>query len=260
LRVATADGGVVSTDRAFVATCTCAFVVFAAATIAWCGSMDGGMAMPGGWTMSMAWMRMPGQTWADAAATFMGMWIVMMVAMMLPSLVPMLVRWRRGPTAPDEALGACTLVAVAGYFLVWTLVGAGAYPVGVAIGAATMRWDAVARAVPLATGVALVLAGWFQQTAWKRAQLAACLHDSACAAPPARQSAWRDGVRMGIACARCCAGWMAVLLVTGVLDVGAMTAVAAGITAERWSARADVARATGLLVTALGIVAIVRAL
>jgi predicted metal-binding membrane protein len=40
--------------------------------------------------MSMAWMRMSGQTWPVAAASFFGMWSVMMVAMMLPSLVPML--------------------------------------------------------------------------------------------------------------------------------------------------------------------------
>ena len=46
--------------------------------------------MPGGWSMSMAWMRMPGQTWPGAAASFLAMWAVMMVAMMLPSLVPML--------------------------------------------------------------------------------------------------------------------------------------------------------------------------
>ena len=46
------------------------------------------MATPGGWTMSMAWMRMPGKTWPGAAASFVGMWVVMM----LPSLAPML--WR----------------------------------------------------------------------------------------------------------------------------------------------------------------------
>jgi len=44
------------------------------------------MTMPGGWMMSMAWMRLPGQSWPGAAASFLGMWIVMMVAMMLPSL------------------------------------------------------------------------------------------------------------------------------------------------------------------------------
>jgi len=32
--------------------------------------------MPGGWTMSMAWVRMPGQSWPVAAASFLGMWVV----------------------------------------------------------------------------------------------------------------------------------------------------------------------------------------
>jgi hypothetical protein len=44
------------------------FAASAALTIAWCASMSamGEMPMPGGWTMSMAWMRMPGQTWPGA--------------------------------------------------------------------------------------------------------------------------------------------------------------------------------------------------
>jgi hypothetical protein len=37
-------------------------------------SAMGEMPTPGGWTMSMAWMRMPGQTWPGAAASFLGMW------------------------------------------------------------------------------------------------------------------------------------------------------------------------------------------
>ena len=68
------------------------FVASAAVTIVWCASMSsmGGMSMPGGWTMSMTWMRMPGQSWPGAAASFLGMWIVMMIAMMLPSIAPTL--------------------------------------------------------------------------------------------------------------------------------------------------------------------------
>jgi hypothetical protein len=67
-----------------------------AAVTSWCASMSAmcEMPMPGGWTMSMAWMRMPGQTWTGVAASFLGMWVVMMVAMMLPSFVPMLLRHR----------------------------------------------------------------------------------------------------------------------------------------------------------------------
>ena len=58
-------------------------------------SAMGKMAMPGGWTMSMAWMRTPGQTGSGAAASFLGMWVEMVVAMMLPSLVPMLWHYRQ---------------------------------------------------------------------------------------------------------------------------------------------------------------------
>ena len=89
--------------------------------------------MPGGWTMSMAWMRMPGQSWTGAAATFLGMWVVMMAAMMLPSLVPMLTRYRQAVAATGETrLGRPTALAGAGYFAVWTAFGMAAFPLGVA--------------------------------------------------------------------------------------------------------------------------------
>jgi hypothetical protein len=47
----------------FIAVCVLAFVAGVAATAYFCRSMCGDMEMPGGWTMSMMWMRMPGQTW-----------------------------------------------------------------------------------------------------------------------------------------------------------------------------------------------------
>jgi len=85
--------------RAFFCVSALLFAASVAVTIVWCASMSamGKMPMPGGWTMSMSmtWMRMPGQTWLSAAASFLGMWVVMMVAMMLPSLVPMLWRYRQ---------------------------------------------------------------------------------------------------------------------------------------------------------------------
>jgi predicted metal-binding membrane protein len=65
------------------------FVTSALITIVWSTSMSamGEMLMPGDWSMSMTWTQMPGQTWPGAAASFLGMWVVMMLAMMLPSLV-----------------------------------------------------------------------------------------------------------------------------------------------------------------------------
>ena len=114
------------------------FAASAAATIVWCAAMAGGMAempMPGGWTMSMAWMRMPGQSWLGAAASFMGMWLVMMVAMMLPSLAGMLMSYRRSPHRLGRARLWATMLAGAGYFAVWMLVGAAVYPLGIALAA-----------------------------------------------------------------------------------------------------------------------------
>src|SRR5687768_16430294 len=74
-------------QHAFFGVSALLFAVSATLTTVWCASMSAMDAMPmtGGWTMSMAWMRMPGQTWPGAAASFLGMWVVMMVAMMLPS-------------------------------------------------------------------------------------------------------------------------------------------------------------------------------
>ena len=110
----------VSAERRFLGASALLFTGSAVATAGWCGSMSamGGMEMPGGWTMSMAWMAMPGQTWPGAAASFLGMWTVMMVAMMLPSLVPMLGCYRRAVSGAGEArLGLLTAVAGVGYYL-----------------------------------------------------------------------------------------------------------------------------------------------
>jgi predicted metal-binding membrane protein len=86
-----------TSERVFFGVSALLFVASAAVAIVWCGSMSamGEMPMPGGWTMSMAWMRMPGQTWLGSAAAFLGMWAVMMLAMMLPSLIPMLSRYAK---------------------------------------------------------------------------------------------------------------------------------------------------------------------
>ena len=69
-------GTTLSSERAFLGVSALVFAAGLAATIACSASMSamGEMAMPGGWTMSMAWMRMPGQTWPNAAMSFLAMW------------------------------------------------------------------------------------------------------------------------------------------------------------------------------------------
>src|SRR6266567_2418693 len=118
-------------QHAFFGVSALIFACSIAVTILWCRSMSamGGMRMPGGWTMSIAWMRMPGQTWPGTAAAFLGMWVVMMVAMMLPSLVPMLWRYRQAVGRTGETrLGRLTAIVGVAYFFVWTVFGMAAFP------------------------------------------------------------------------------------------------------------------------------------
>jgi len=72
------------------ATAFCVFLLAAGFTLYAVRGMSGEMKMPGGWTMSMMWMVMPGWTLWSTAAMFLGMWQAMMIAMMLPSSWPML--------------------------------------------------------------------------------------------------------------------------------------------------------------------------
>ncbi|MEP6941301.1 MAG: DUF2182 domain-containing protein [Betaproteobacteria bacterium] len=252
-------------QHAFFGISALLFVASAAITIGWCASMSAmsGMAMPGGWTMSMAWMRMPGQTWPGAAASFLGMWIVMMVAMMLPSLVPMLRRYRQAVGRRGRTrLGRLTARVGAGYFLVWTIFGMVAFPLGVALAAVEMQQPALARAVPIAVGVVVLIAGALQFSAWKARHLACCREapGSGRALPADAGTAWRHGLRLGLHCSYCCSGLMVILLVVGVMDLRAMAVVAAAITVERLAPAGErVARATGAVVIGAGLLLIAQA-
>jgi predicted metal-binding membrane protein len=252
-------------ESAFLATCAALFLASAGGTAYWCGSMDGDdMPMPGGWIMSMAWMKMPGQTWLGAAVSFIGMWILMMAAMMLPALAPMLLKYRRSIREFDETrLGWLTALAGAGYFFVWAIIGIAVYPLGVGLAAAEMQWSALARCVPIATGVVLLLVGCVQFTAWKARQLKCC-RDAPCYArslPPDARGAWRHGIHLGLHCSRCCAGFMIVLLMAGVMDLAAMAIVTVAIAFERLAPLPErAARIAGFVIAAAGFFVIAQAM
>src|SRR5438309_11243037 len=176
-------------------------------------------------------MPMPG-----AAGSFLCMWVVMVVAMMLPSLVSMLWRYRPAVGRPGEAcLGRLTALVGVGYFFVWTVFGMAAFPLSVALAAVEMQQPALARAVPIAVGVVVLMAGSLQLTAWKARHLAYCREapGRGRTLPADAGTAWRHGLRLGLHCSQCCAGLMALLLFIGVMDLRAMAIVAAAITVER---------------------------
>ena len=254
-----------ASERAFFGVSALLFAASAAVTIVWCGSMSsmGGMPMSGGWTMSMAWMRMPGQTWPGAAATFLGMWIVMMVAMMLPCLLPALWRYRQAVGRTGEAYpGRLPALLGVGYFFAWTVFGMAAFPLGVALAAVEMRQPALARGVPIAVGVVVLIAGALQFSAWKARHLACCREapGRVRTLPADAGTAWRYGLRLGLHCSFCCAGLMTILLVIGVMDLRAMAVVAVAITVEHLAPSGErVARAIGAVVIGAGLFLIVRA-
>jgi predicted metal-binding membrane protein len=253
-----------ASQQAFLGVSALIFAASATVTIAWCASMSamGEMPMPGGWTMSMAWVRMPGQTWPGAAASFLGMWVVMMVAMMLPSLVPMLWHYREAVGRESETrLGLLTALVGMGYFFVWTAFGITAFPLGVALAAVEMRQPALARAVPIAVGGMVLMAGFLQLTAWKARHLACCREAPGRGMLPSDAgTAWRHGLRLGLHCSSCCAGLTAVLLVIGVMDLRAMAVVGAATTIERLAPAGErVARAIGAAVVGGGLFLIGRA-
>jgi predicted metal-binding membrane protein len=252
-------------ERAFLGVSALLFAASAAMTIVWCASMAsmGEMPMPGGWTMSMAWMPMCGQTWLGAAAPLLGMWVAMMVAMMLPSLVPMLWRYRQAVDRTGETrLGRLTALVGAGYFFVWAVLGMAVFPLGVALAAVEMQQPELARAIPIGVGVVVLIAGALQLTAWKAHRLACCREapGRGRTLPADAGTAWRHGLRLGLHCSYCCAGLTAILLVIGVMDLRAMAVVTAAITVERLASAGErVARAIGAVVIGAGVLLIARA-
>jgi predicted metal-binding membrane protein len=230
---------------AFIAVCVLAFVGSVAATIRFCRSMCCEVEMPGGWTMSMMWMRMPGRTWFASSAGFLLMWLTMMVAMMMPSELPSFLRTKRGSVSLS--------VMAAGYFAVWLAVGAGIYLLGVAFAAVAVRWETFSRAVPVLSGAALILAGASQFSRWKMPGLLRCRSPFGCSTScPEREGDFRLGCKQGAACCLCCAGPTLILTVLGMMNPFVIVGVAGVIAAEKMLPRPEVvARLVGISAIAL---------
>jgi predicted metal-binding membrane protein len=188
-------------------------------------------------------------------------WVVMMGAMMFPSIAPMVIvynrvhvrRRDRGGFAPAGA----TAVFVAGYLISWTAFGLFAYALFAFVKSLSIdsfSWDEGGKY--LAGGVVLA-AAVYQLTPLKDV----CL--SKCRSPLSfLMGSWNDGyggaLQMGIShggwCIGCCWALMAALFALGVMSVGWMVFVAALIATEKmlpWKAVAN--RSIALLLVVLGL-------
>jgi len=227
------------------------------------------MPILGAAAMPMTWMPMCGQSWLGAAASFLGMWTLMMAAMMLPSLLPVLWRYRRSTGRAGR--GSATLVTVpvaGGYLLAWSLLGAALYPLGTAAMALLARLPAPGSVLSVGAGLTVALAGVLQLSSWKASELACCrtqgyreLTQCGCVTPLDAMTAWRDGLRAGLHCIRCCAGVTAALLVTGLMNGPVMLAAAVAINLERLAPAGErIARVVGVAMIGAGVLLTANAL
>jgi predicted metal-binding membrane protein len=247
----------------FILACAAAFIISVAATVHFCRSMCCELDMPGGWTMSMMWLGMRGQTGAGSATSFLLMWLAMMVAMMMPSALPMFLSARRALTGTRAApaLAFLTLMA-AGYFTIWLAIGAGIYALGIGFAVMARHWEAFSRAVPVLSGAALVAAGAMQFTRWKMAGLLRCRSPLGCAgACPERNTGFLLGCKQGAACCVCCTGPIIVQLALGMMNPLVLVGVASVIAAEKLLPRPEwVARVAGVATIVMGSVIVIRKL
>jgi predicted metal-binding membrane protein len=193
-----------------------------------------------------------------ALGWFVGVWIVMMAAMMLPAVSPTVALYARMTRQRD--LGR-PLAFTSGYLVVWGAAGVGAYGLYALFRhglGAQLAWQAGGRWL---AGSVLAVAAVYELTPLKDV----CL--SKCRSPFGfLMGAWRDGVRGAFAmgskhaawCVGCCWALMAALFALGVMSILWMAVVAALITIEKvvpWRRFAVWSTTLLLLALAVGVLA-----
>jgi len=182
---------------------------------------------------------------------YLGIWVTMTAAMMLPSAAPMVLTYAR------VARDARTWVFVLGYLVAWTAFGLVAYGLYRLVARSSPGWVAWNRQGPFVAGAALALAGLYQLSPLKEA----CLRH--CRGPfrylvrgwrEGRTGALRMGAEHGLFCVGCCWGLMLALFALGVMSLFWAAVVAAAIFAEKVLPRGlALARVLAVALVALGL-------
>jgi predicted metal-binding membrane protein len=177
-----------------------------------------------------------------ALPAFLWFWVVMMIAMMFPSVAPMAIVWSNGivRTATGTERAVRLTAFAGGYLAAWTLYGLLAF---VAIAAIPQT--------RLVTAALFAFAGLYQLTPLKHACLRHCRAPFVAlmhyAAWPPRARDFRVGLHHGVYCVGCCWGLMAILIAVGVMNLYAMLGVAVIIFLEKiWRRGRMLANALGV--------------
>ena len=189
---------------------------------------------------------------------FLGVWVVMMAAMMFPSVAPTVALYSK--LKHTRALGAPLLFA-SGYLLVWSAVGLMAYAlarIGGRLFGDVLAWDNAGRWV---AGATLLVAAAYELTPLKDVCLGKCRTPLGFLL-----GSWRDGLsgalemgaRHGAWCVGCCWALMASLFALGVMSVVWMAVVAGIIAVEKLIPSRRVATyGTAALLLVLGLLMLV---
>jgi predicted metal-binding membrane protein len=202
-----------------------------------------GIAVHGGLTRDhmsgMAMAGMPAAGWSlTGAAVFSAVWVVMMAAMMLPAAAPMILTFAQAQAQRDRAVVIPTWIFIAGYLVVWLVIGILVYTL-VQIGSDMVaHLTTVDRAswAPLALGSTLTLAGLYQFTPLKRMCLSHCRSPLAFVAlywREGRGGALQMGVQHGLFCLGCCWALFGVLVAAGVMSLAWMLLLTLLVFAEK---------------------------
>jgi predicted metal-binding membrane protein len=178
---------------------------------------------------ALAWLFTMSQagSMGMGAGLFLITWLVMMVAMMFPSVAPITLAFA-GVTRSRGEGTLPTAAFVLGYLMVWTA--AGLVPLGV-LQALNHVWMTAPSWLPRVGGAVIILAGIYQFTPLKDTCLRACrsplgfiLSHNFGGGPSA---AVRAGASHGLYCLGCCWALMAVLAVVGLMNIAWMAVIAA---------------------------------
>jgi len=188
---------------------------------------------------------------------FLGVWVVMMAAMMFPSVAPTAALYsrmtrQRSPLSP--------LMFTSGYLFVWAGAGVLAFAIGVAITSMSgdfLAWDGAGRWV---AGGTLIVAAVYELTPMKDVCLAKCRSPLGFLL-----GSWRDGwsgafqmgAKNGAWCVGCCWALMASLFALGVMSIVWMALVAGLIAVEKTVPWRRVAHGTAAVLLALGLLLLV---
>ena len=195
--------------------------------------------------------------------TFSTMWLLMMVAMMLPSCWPTVSSFRRVATLRREPyIDALALLMMVGYFVAWMAFGLLVFALGREFLSRSTAGFQFSRMLSSAVGGGLLLVGLYQLSPWKARFLDHCrdpLHFFSFQAGSGWLGAFRAGLMHGSFCVGCCAGLMFVQLLLGVMSLPVMVATAAVIAAEKLLPRpALVAKGVGIVAVSAGAALLAR--